>query len=125
MRGLDPELKSARAANYLVALRAELLALARACGARHPALIDPERIEIVSQRYGSAPRSEVFGYEPDWRLVSTERRAEIEALIGAPMPRPSRARTPASTQASRRRRPVARAHGQRAAWRLTSAGRRP
>ena len=43
MRGLDPELKYARAANYIVALRAEMLSLARACGARHPALIDPDR----------------------------------------------------------------------------------
>jgi glutamate synthase domain-containing protein 2 len=89
MRGLDPELKSARAANYLVALRAELLALTRACGARHPALIDAERIEIVSQRYGSAPLSEVFGYEPDWPLVSTERHAEIESLVGPPATRPA------------------------------------
>src|SRR3712207_1187998 len=52
MRGLDPDLKCARAANYIVGLRAELLSLARACGARHPALIDPGRIEIVSERYG-------------------------------------------------------------------------
>jgi glutamate synthase domain-containing protein 2 len=88
MRGLDPELKSARAANYIVALRAEMLALARACGARHPALIDPDRIEIVSERYGSAPLSEVFGYEPEWPLVSEARRAELEALIGAPAPPP-------------------------------------
>jgi hypothetical protein len=88
MRGLDPELKCARAANYIVALRAELLSLGRACGARHPALIDPDRIEIVSERYGSAPMSEVFGYEPDWPLRSADRRAEIEALIGAPAPPP-------------------------------------
>jgi len=88
MRGLDPELKSARAANYIVALRAELLSLSRACGARHPALIDPDRIEVVSERYGSAPLSEVFGYERDWPLVSEARRAEVEALIGAPAPPP-------------------------------------
>jgi len=89
MRGLDPELKHARAANYLVALRAELLSLARACGARHPALVDPDRVEIVSQRYRSAPLRDVFGYEPDWPLISAERRAETEALIGAPAPRPA------------------------------------
>jgi glutamate synthase domain-containing protein 2 len=86
MRGLDPELKSARAANYIVALRSETLSLARACGAPHPALIDPDRIEIVSERYASAPVREVFGYEPDWPVMSAERRREIEALIGAPAP---------------------------------------
>jgi glutamate synthase domain-containing protein 2 len=88
MRGLDPDLKSARAANYVVALRAEMLSLARACGARHPALIDPDRIEIVSERYASAPVREVFGYRPDWPIVSSARRDEVDALIGAPTPAP-------------------------------------
>ena len=36
MRGLDPDLKPARAANYIVALRDELLSLARACGVAPP-----------------------------------------------------------------------------------------
>jgi glutamate synthase domain-containing protein 2 len=88
MRGLDPSLKSARAANYVVALRSEMLSLGRACGARHPALIDPDRIEIVSERYASAPLRDIFGYEPSWPLLSASRRAETEALIGAPGPRP-------------------------------------
>ncbi len=78
MHGLDPRLKSTRAANYLVALRAELLALARSCGVEHPALVTPEHIEIVTERYGSAPLIEVFGYERDWPVVSTARRAEVE-----------------------------------------------
>ncbi len=41
MHGLDPELKSHRAANYLVAFPAELLALVRSCGVAHPALVTP------------------------------------------------------------------------------------
>jgi glutamate synthase domain-containing protein 2 len=86
MHGLDPELKSARAANYIVALRSELLRLGRACGAPHPALIDPDRIEIVAERYRSAPLREVFGYERGWPVVSAERREAVEALIGAPAP---------------------------------------
>src|SRR3954466_12842922 len=55
MRGLDPDVKHARAANYIVALRAELLSLGRACGARHPALIDSDRIEVVSTPYSFTP----------------------------------------------------------------------
>jgi glutamate synthase domain-containing protein 2 len=86
MRGLDPTLKSARAANYTVALRSELLRLGRACGAPHPALIDPDRIEIVGERYSATPLREVFGYEPGWPIVSPDRREAIEALIGAPAP---------------------------------------
>jgi glutamate synthase domain-containing protein 2 len=78
MRGLDPELKSARAANYIAALRSEMLSLARACGARHPALIDPGRIEVVGERYSSTPFREVFGYDAEWPLVSAARRWEIE-----------------------------------------------
>ncbi len=86
MRGLDPTLKSARAANYIVALRSELLRLGRACGAPHPALIDPDRIEIVGERYSATPLRDVFGYEPGWPIVSPDRREAIEALIGAPAP---------------------------------------
>ena len=83
MRGLDPELKYARAANYIVALRAELLSLARACGVRHPALIDPDRIEIISTGYRTRTLRDVFGYQPDWPLVSHTRRAEATELVGA------------------------------------------
>ena len=88
MHGLDPELKSVRAANYIVGLRSELLSLGRACGARHPALVEPGSIEIVGSRYSSAPMREVFGYEPGWPIVSAARRAEITELIGAPAPPP-------------------------------------
>jgi len=80
MHGLDPELKSTRAANYLVALRAEILALARSCGVEHPALVTPEHIEIVTERYGCAPLLDVFGYEPDWPILSGARRRELERL---------------------------------------------
>src|SRR3954469_11250308 len=60
MRGLDPDLKWTRAASYLTGLRAEMLALGRACGARHPALIDPERIELVNAGFPSLPPRAVF-----------------------------------------------------------------
>jgi glutamate synthase domain-containing protein 2 len=87
MRGLDPTLKSARAANYLVGLRGELLALGRACGARHPALIDAARIEMVNAGFRSLPLRDVFGYDDSWPVMSDARRTEIEGLIGAPAPR--------------------------------------
>jgi glutamate synthase domain-containing protein 2 len=80
--GLDPDAKAPRAANYVRALRGEILALARTCGVRHPALIEPEHLEIVSERYTTTPVREVFGYEPGWGVWPAERRAEIEALLG-------------------------------------------
>jgi len=89
MRGLDPDLKSARAASYVVSLRAEMLSLGRACGVRHPALIDPDRIEMVNAGFRSLPLRDVFGYEDGWPVVSPQRREEIEGLIGAPAPRPA------------------------------------
>jgi glutamate synthase domain-containing protein 2 len=89
MRGLDPELKSTRAGSYLVGLRAEMLALGRACGARHPALIDADRIELVNAGFRSLPLRDVFAYEPGWPVMSAARRVEIEGLIGAPAPRPA------------------------------------
>jgi hypothetical protein len=84
MHGLDPELKSSQAANYLVALRAELLALARSCGVPHPALVGPEHIEIITDSFHSASLTEIFGYEPQWPPVADWRRAEMEALVGMP-----------------------------------------
>ncbi|HET6449379.1 MAG TPA: glutamate synthase-related protein [Conexibacter sp.] len=81
--GLDPQLKAVRHATYVRALRGELLALARTCGVAHPALVDPDRLEIVGQRFASAPLHEVFDYEPGWAVPPPARRAEIEALMHA------------------------------------------
>jgi glutamate synthase domain-containing protein 2 len=82
MHGLDPELKTSQVANYLVTLRSEMLALARSCGVEHPALVGPEHIEVVTERFGSAPVAEIFGYRPEWPLVSDARRAEVRSLVG-------------------------------------------
>jgi hypothetical protein len=84
MRGLDPELKHARAANYVRALRGELLSLSRAMGVRHPALLTPDHVELVGERFTTSRLEEVFGYDPAWRTLGPRRRAEIEALIGPP-----------------------------------------
>ena len=82
MRGLDPSVKSARAANYVRALRGELLTLSRSCGVRHPALMTPDNVEIVGELFSTQRLEEVFGYDPSWRALSRERIEEIESLIG-------------------------------------------
>ena len=84
MRGLDPKSKGARAANYVVTLRKELLQLARACGVDHPAEVELERFEIVDNHFGIRPAAEVFGYtsppaprqpiEPDDEIVTVRFR---------------------------------------------------
>lgn len=59
--GLDPSLKAVRLANYVVTLRKELLALSRACGVAHPALVPPERIEVLDGRFGAQTVAELLG----------------------------------------------------------------
>jgi glutamate synthase (ferredoxin) len=80
--GLDPTLKSARLANYLVTLRKELLQLANACGEVHPALVPLDRFDLVD---GFTTRSarDVFGYTGGWGLPHAKEREEVTALMGA------------------------------------------
>jgi glutamate synthase (ferredoxin) len=66
VHGLDPELKAARLANYVLVLRKELLALSRACGVAHPSLVSLDHFDVLDDRFGTHPAREVFGYEVDW-----------------------------------------------------------
>jgi glutamate synthase (ferredoxin) len=78
--GLDPTLKSARLANYLVTLRKELLQLAHACGEPHPALVPLDRFDIID---GFSMRSarDVFGYTASWGMPHEVERSEIRVLM--------------------------------------------
>ncbi len=71
VHGLDPSLKSARLANYVTVLRKDLLALSRACGVHHPALVSLDHFDVLDDRFGTRPAREVFGYRPDWGVPST------------------------------------------------------
>jgi glutamate synthase domain-containing protein 2 len=82
MRGLDPTLKSARLANYLVALRKDLLALAHASGYVHPALVPLDRIDIIDGLVRRSAR-DAFGYAPGWGLPPDDERAAVAALMAA------------------------------------------
>jgi predicted SnoaL-like aldol condensation-catalyzing enzyme len=82
MRGLDPALKSARLANYIVTLRKELLQLSRACGVCHPALVGGDYIEIVDGQFGSRSLYDLFGYDNVWALPSERDAQEIEQIMG-------------------------------------------
>jgi glutamate synthase domain-containing protein 2 len=62
MRGLDPTLKSARLANYIAALRMELLHLANACGYAHPSMVPLDCFDILDDRLGTRSAVDVFGY---------------------------------------------------------------
>ena len=66
MGGLDPSLKAARLANYLVAFRKELLRLSHACGVEHPALLTLNNIEFLDGFRTATPGNEAFGYPTDF-----------------------------------------------------------
>jgi glutamate synthase domain-containing protein 2 len=66
VHGLDPELKAARLANYVITLRKDLLSLSRACGAHHPALISLDHVDVLDDRFGATSARSIFGYEPGW-----------------------------------------------------------
>ena len=60
MRGLDPDDKAAKLANYITVLRKEILQLSRACGVEHPALITPDHFEIVNENFQAMGVKETF-----------------------------------------------------------------
>ncbi|MFN0089522.1 MAG: glutamate synthase-related protein [Acidimicrobiales bacterium] len=83
VRGLDPTLKSVRAANYLIALRKELLRLAHACGHAHPALVGLDQIELLDGRFSATSAVTRFGYEAEWGLAATSDRLALVKLMTA------------------------------------------
>lgn len=65
-RGLDPTDKSVRLANYVGALRGELVRLANAMGQPHPSLVDPSLIEIRLEANHMSPVRHIYKYDPQW-----------------------------------------------------------
>jgi glutamate synthase domain-containing protein 2 len=82
-RGLDPELKSVRLANYVKTLRRDLVKVAEACGVEHPGLIDADSVEVLDGRTASTSLRDVYGYQPGWGLPSAADREEIIRLMTA------------------------------------------
>ena len=63
MRGLDPKSKSARLANYIVALRKDISRLSRACGESHPSLLTLDHFAVLDTNSHAKEAAKVFGYE--------------------------------------------------------------
>jgi glutamate synthase domain-containing protein 2 len=96
-RGLDPSLKSVRAANYVKTLRRDLLKVSEACGVEHPGLIDADAVELLDAASTSRSLREIFGYRPDWSRPSADDRQAIIDLMTATAPRGGSAPTSATT----------------------------
>ena len=83
-RGLDPELKAVRAANYLVSLRRDLVKVSEAVGVDHPGLITPDDIDLLDGTRQRTSLGEAYGYEPGWGCLGPGLRAEIQELMNPP-----------------------------------------
>ncbi|HLR84366.1 MAG TPA: FMN-binding glutamate synthase family protein [Nocardioidaceae bacterium] len=81
VRGLDPDLKSARAANYIRTLRRDLLKVSEACGVAHPALIGVDDVEMASGTSNAVPLRETFGYAPGWGRPGEADREAITSIM--------------------------------------------
>lgn len=66
-RGIDPALKSARAASYVIALRREITRLARTTGVEHPSQISLDHIEVLEGDV-LTPVAQRFGITPGWAV---------------------------------------------------------
>ncbi|KLI07142.1 glutamate synthase [Mycolicibacterium conceptionense] len=88
-RGLDPTLKSERAANYIKTLRRDLLKVSEACGVEHPGLIATDDLDILEGVSSKTSLREVYDYEKGWGLPSVADQAaivELMAIRSTPLP---------------------------------------
>jgi len=81
VRGVDPTLKAARLANYLMTLRKDVLALSHACGVLHPTLITADQLELVDDRFGAKTVADLFGYGRGFGLPSNVDCDEVRRLM--------------------------------------------
>ena len=80
-RGLDPTDKAERLADYVRALRRDLLKVSEACGVPHPALIPLDAIEILDGQSKAVPAPEVYGYRPGWGLPAADQISDLLAVL--------------------------------------------
>jgi glutamate synthase domain-containing protein 2 len=84
-RGLDPDLKSVRCANYLRTFRRDLQRVSEACGVEHPSLVTGIQVELLDAALRSTSVRELYRYEPSWGVPSEEDLKEMrEAMLNPP-----------------------------------------
>ncbi|MDP2775550.1 MAG: FMN-binding glutamate synthase family protein [Nocardioides sp.] len=83
-RGLDPALKSVRAANYVTSLRRDLVKVSEAVGVVHPGLIGPEDVDLLDGTRSRVSLRELYGYERGWGELGPELQDGVRALMTGP-----------------------------------------
>ena len=122
IRGLDATLKASRLANYVVALRKDVLSLSHACGVPHPALVTADHLELVDNRFGSKTVAKLFGYGRGFGLPSDVDAEEVRRLMSD---RPDRPRDQARERLPAVGKRATRAPGRFRRNRTTARGVRP
>jgi glutamate synthase domain-containing protein 2 len=82
-RGLDADLKSVRAAQYVRTLRRDLLKVSEACGVEHPGLVDGTAVEVLESLGEGRLLLDVHHYQHGWGLPGEADRREIARLMQA------------------------------------------
>ncbi len=80
-RGLDPTDKAARAANYVMNLRHELIQLAHACGRPHPSMVSGEQVDLLLDGDRVVSLWDRYNYDHGWRKYSSSQEDEIARLM--------------------------------------------
>ncbi|MGB5756777.1 MAG: FMN-binding glutamate synthase family protein [Acidimicrobiales bacterium] len=80
-RGLDPTDKSARAANYLMSFRGELIKLAHAFGKPHPALVSGRAVDLMMDGESITSLWDHFNYRDEWQAVPDEHESYMAKLM--------------------------------------------
>ena len=73
--------KDVRLANYVAALRSDLIDLSRTAGAKHPSLVDLDMVDVLDEHYGTTSLRSVFDYQPGWGTPPHEELDALRALL--------------------------------------------
>ncbi len=79
--GLDPHNKGDRLANYVMALRYEIMRLSNAVGVLHPGLVPPGTIDLLESPDSTISLLDRYNYDPEWRTISAESKETAVKLI--------------------------------------------
>jgi glutamate synthase domain-containing protein 2 len=80
-RGLDPAVKSVRAANYIRSLRRDLLKVSEACGVSHPSLIGVDDLDILNGQESATPLRAIYGYRFAWDKPAQSNEYDIDKIM--------------------------------------------
>ncbi len=80
-RGLDPDSKAERCAQYVKTFRKELIKISESVGVAHPGLITADDVDILQGDYEAASLHSMYGYKEGWGSLGPELADRITSLM--------------------------------------------